>query len=153
MIKRTLLLGSAFGLREKPAIVNLKPNLQSLIEVKVLSPKELLFKTETIDKCMENFRPQDYSRDTHVTKSSFWADAYEHEHAFVGWRLWCGKKIIIVSLKANLQSLIDLKVLSTKGLLFKTETIHTWDNITWNTFVQFTGSFLKAKKKKNFSGH
>ena len=53
VITRTLLLGGAFGLREKLIIVNLKPNLQSVIELKVLSTKELLFKTETIDKCMK----------------------------------------------------------------------------------------------------
>ena len=44
MIKRTLLVGGDFGLREKPIIVNLKPNSQSVIEVKVLSTKELLLK-------------------------------------------------------------------------------------------------------------
>ena len=37
---------------------------------------------------------------------------------FLGGACGLGEKLIIVTLKANLQSIIELKVLSTKGLLF-----------------------------------
>ena len=97
---------------------------------------------------MESFLPQESVEIRLLQRVSFGRLPVITRTLLLAWACGLGEKLIMVNSKINLQSLIEFKVLSTKGLLFKTKTktIDASENVSRTTFAQFTGSSPKAKQ-------